>query len=161
MTNTFLAGDARQTLDYFRRSVDQLFDNFYGGSADTGRAMQSNGGQWAFSPVIETAWGDASLHVRAIVPGVAQQDLKVSVQNNQLVLEGERRAPETYKNNAHTQLAYGKFYTAITLPSGLNVDKLNARLQDGVLDVQIPVSEQMKPRQIQIQSGENRKGISA
>jgi HSP20 family molecular chaperone IbpA len=41
------------------------------------------------------------------------------------------------------------------------VDKLNARLQDGVLDVQIPVSEQMKPRQIQIQSGENRKGISA
>jgi len=123
--------------------------------------MLANGSQWTFSPVIETAWGDTSLNLRAILPAVAQQDLKVSVQNNQLILEGERKAPETYKNNAQTQLAYGKFYAAITLPSGLNVDKLNCRLQDGVLDIQIPVSEQMKPRQIQIQSGENRKSISA
>ncbi len=75
------------------------------------------------------------------------------MQNNQLILEGERKQPENFKNNANTQLAYGKFYAAVTLPSGLIVDKLNCRLQDGVLDIQIPVSEQMKPRQIQIQSG--------
>ena len=49
--------------------------------------------------------------------GVAQQDLKVSVQNNQLILEGERKAPETFKNHAHAQLAYGKFYAAVTLPT--------------------------------------------
>ena len=119
------------------------------------------GSQWTFSPILETAWGDSTLNLRAILPGVVQQDLKVSVQNNQLIIEGERRAPETFKNNAHAQLAYGKFYAAVTLPNGLNVDKLNARLQDGILDVQIPVSEQMKPRQIQIQSGESRKSISA
>jgi HSP20 family protein len=112
-------------------------------------------------PVIETAWGDSNLQLRAILPGVAQQDLKVSVQNNQLIIEGERKTPENFKHNAHAQLAYGKFYTAVTLPSGLNVDKLNCRLQDGVLDIQIPVSEQMKPRQVQIQSGEARKSISA
>ena len=39
MTSTFLAGDARQTLDHFRRSVDQLFENFYGLPAETGRAI--------------------------------------------------------------------------------------------------------------------------
>jgi HSP20 family protein len=111
--------------------------------------------------VLETAWGDSNLNLRAILPGVAQQDLKVAVQNNQLILEGERKAPETFKNNAHAQLAYGKFYAAVTLPSGLNVDKLTCRLQDGIPDIQIPVSEQMKPRQIQIQSGESRKSISA
>jgi len=159
MTSTFLAGDARQTLDHFRRSVDQLFENFYGLSAESGRSVP-NGSQWMFSPVMETAWGDSNLNLRAILPGVSQQDLKVSVQNNQLIIEGERRTPETYRNNAHTQLAYGKFYAAVTLPSGLNVDKLTCRLQDGVLDVQIPMSEQMKPRQIQIQSGESRKSIS-
>jgi HSP20 family protein len=147
MTSTFLAGDARE--------------NFYGLSAEAGRSMLPNGSQWTFSPVIETAWGDSSLNLRAILPGVAQNDLKVSVQNNQVILEGERKAPETYKNNAHTQLAYGRFYAAITLPSGLNVDKLTCRLQEGVLDIQIPVSEQMKARQIQIQSGESRKSISA
>lgn len=160
MTSTFLAGDARQTLDHFRRSVDQLFENFYGLPAESGRSMLQGGGQWTFSPVIETAWGDSALHLRAIVPGIPQHDLKVSVQNNQLVLEGERKQPENLKN-ANTQLTYGKFYAALTLPSGLNVDKLTGRLQDGILDIQIPVSEQMKPRQIQIQSGESRKSISA
>jgi HSP20 family protein len=161
MTSSFLAGDTRQTLDHFRRSVDQLFENFYGLPAESGRAGLQGSGQWTFSPVLETAWGESLLNLRAILPGVSQQDLKVSVQNNQLIIEGERKAPETFKNNAHAQLAYGKFYAAVTLPSGLNVDKLNARLQDGILDVQIPVSEQMKPRRIQIQSGESRKSISA
>ena len=123
--------------------------------------MLPAGSQLTFSPVMETAWGDSTLNLRAILPGVSQQDLKVSVQNNQLIIEGERKAPETYKNHAHTQLAYGKFYAAVTLPSGLNVDKLTCRLQDGILDIQIPVSEQMKARQIQIQSGESRKSISA
>jgi HSP20 family protein len=161
MTSASIAGDARQTLDHFRRSVDQLFENFYGLPAEAGRATMQGSGQWTFSPVIETAWGDTALQLRAILPGIAQQDLKVSVQNNQLILEGERRAPETFKHNAHAQLAYGKFYTAVTLPNGLNVDKLTCRLQDGILDIQIPVSEQMKPRQIQVQSGESRKSISA
>ena len=123
--------------------------------------MLQPSGQWTFSPVVETAWGDSALHLRAIVPGIPQQDLKVSVQNNQLILEGERKQPETFKNHAYTQLTYGKFYAAVMLPNGLNVDKLTCRLQDGVLDIQIPVSEQMKPRQIQIQSGESRKSISA
>jgi HSP20 family protein len=161
MTTTFLAGDARQTLDHFRRSVDQLFENFYGLPAESGRATLQGNNQWMFSPVIETGWGESMLQLRAILPGVAQQDLKVSVQNNQLVLEGERKAPETFKSHAHAQMAYGKFYAAVSLPNGLNVDKLSCRLQDGILDIQIPMSEQMKPRQIQIQSGESRKSISA
>jgi HSP20 family protein len=161
MTSSFLAGDTRQTLDHFRRSVDQLFENFYGLPAESGRSMLQGSSQWAFSPILETAWGETSLHLRAILPGVNQQDLKVSVQNNQLIIEGERKAPDTFKNNANAQLAYGRFYAAVSLPNGLNVEKLNARLQDGILDVQIPVSEQMKPRQIQIQSGESRKSISA
>jgi HSP20 family protein len=162
MTSTFLPGDARQTLDHFRRSVDQLFENFYGLPAESGRSILPANGQFNFSPVIETAWGDSAFQLRAIVPGIPQQDLKVSVQNNQLILEGERKPPETFKNNAHAQLTYGRFYAAVTLPTGLNVDKLTCRLQDGILDVQIPASEQMKPRQIQIQSGESRsKSISA
>ncbi len=103
MTSSFLAGDARQTLDHFRRSVDQLFENFYGVPAESGRSMLPGSTQWTFSPVLETAWGDSTLHLRAILPGVTQQDLKVSVQNNQLILEGERRAPETFNNSAHTR----------------------------------------------------------
>ena len=55
----------------------------------------------------------------------------MSVQNNQLVVEGERKPPEGFKQNAYTQLAYGKFYTAVTLPSGLDLDKLSPTAAPG------------------------------
>ncbi len=162
MTSGVVTGDVRQTLDQFRRSVDQLFENFYGFPLESQRAgATASGQQWAFSPAIETAWSDNTLNLRAIVPGVSQQELKVSIQNNQLVIEGERKMPENLGKHNYTQLAYGRFYTAITLPSGLDLEKLQCRLHDGVLDIAVPVSEQMKPRQIQIQTGEGRKSITA
>jgi len=152
MNSSLIAGDARQTLDHFRRSIDQLFENFYGFPGESGRSLQS--GQMSFTPLIESAWDDSGLHLRAIVPGIPQQDLKVSVQNNQLIVEGERKPPETFKGKGNTQLTYGKFYAEMSLPNNVNVDKLTCKLQDGILDIRIPLSEQMKPRQIQIQPGQ-------
>jgi HSP20 family protein len=164
-SSNIFTGDVRQTLDHFRRSVDQLFENFYGYPLETGRPSAIGAGsQWAFSPVLETSWSDSMLRLRAILPGVTQNDLKVSVRNNQLILEGERKSPEGFDKNGFTQISYGKFYSAVSLPAGLDLDKLNARLHDGILDIQIPVAEQMKPRQVQISTGEpqqQRKGISA
>ncbi len=70
------------------------------------------------------------LRLRAILPGVSQNDLKVSVRNNQLILEGEG-----FDKNMFPPLSYGKFYTSVSLPAGLDLDKLNCRLHDGVLDI--------------------------
>src|SRR5579864_9222255 len=161
MTSSVFTGDVRQTLDHFRRSVDQLFENFYGFPAETGRAQIGPGSQWMFTPAVETAWGDSSLHLRVILPGVTQDNLKVTVQNNQLVIEGERKAPEGFEKNAFTQLAYGKFYAAWTLPTGLDVDHVHCQLRNGILDIQVPILETSKPKQIQIQTGEARKAINA
>jgi HSP20 family protein len=161
MISSVLAGDVRQTLEQFQRSVDQMFQNFYGLPSETGRVTPS-GSEWRFSPAVESAWTDTSLTLRVILPGVPQNDVRVSVQNNQLIIEGERKSPDVFHKSGHTQLAYGRFYTAATLPAGLDLNKLSCHLRDGILEVQIPVSEQMKPKQIQIQTGESqRKSISA
>ena len=154
MFDTMLSRDTRQMLDQFRRSFDQVFENFYNPASRSFSGDAKSEG--SFTPAIESGWSDHNLLLRAIVPGVAEKDLKVSVQHNQLILEGERKAPENWLNGAYTQLAYGKFYASLPLPSGLNVDRLSCRLHDGVLDIEVPVAEQMKPRQIQIQSGESR-----
>ena len=96
MISSVLTGDVRQTLEQFQRSVDQMFQNFYGLPSETGRATPSGTGtEWRFSPAVESAWTDTSLTLRVILPGVTQNDVKVSVQNNQLILEGERKAPES------------------------------------------------------------------
>jgi HSP20 family protein len=152
--------DVRHTLDDFRRSVDQLFENF-GSTPVRQTGEQQTRAQWTFSPVLESAWTENALHVRAVLPGVTEKEVNVSLQGNQLVIEGERRRPEAYGSNAWTQLSYGKFYTAVTLPNGLNLEKVACRMHDGVLDLEIPVAEAMKPRQIEIETGEGRRAISA
>jgi len=159
MLNTF--ADVRQTLDQFRRSVDQMFENFYGYQTQPASVAAGAERAWTFSPVVESGWNDTHMMLRAILPGVSEKDVHVSMQNNQLVIEGERKAPEGFENNAFTQLAYGKFYAALTLPSGLDVDHVNCRLQNGILDIQLPISEASKPKQIQIQTGGAHKAIGA
>jgi HSP20 family protein len=163
MFDTMLSREMQQTLDHFRRTVDQLFNNVYtsGSRLNTSNGSSQNGSDYAFSPVIESGWNENELLLRAIVPGATQDSLKVSVQSNQLVLEGERKAPEGWTAGAYPQIAYGKFYASVPLPQNLNVDQVSCRLHDGVLDIHVPVAEEMKPRQIPIESAKPQKAIAA
>lgn len=160
MLSTLFTNDARQTLDQFRRSVDQMFENFYG-QAQPAASNVTGERTWTFSPVVESGWNDNFLNLRAILPGVSEKDVQVSVQNNQLVIEGERRMPEGFDSNAYTQLAYGKFYWASTLPTGLDVDHVRCNLHNGILDLRIPILEASKPKQIQIHTSEEHRAIRA
>jgi HSP20 family protein len=99
--------------------------------------------------------------IRAVLPGVGEKDVKVSLRGNQLIIEGQRQAPENWSKGAYTQLAYGRFYAAITLPQGLNFEKLGCKLHEGLLDISIPIAEQMKPRQIPVNTGTSQAAISA
>jgi HSP20 family protein len=152
MLNTLYTNDVRQTLDQFRRSVDQMFENFYGWERPSSGNPSAAERNWTFSPVLESGWNEHQLMLRAILPGVSDKDVNVTIQNNQLVLECERKALEGFNKNAYTQLAYGKFFTAVTLPSGLDTDHISCRLHQGILEIVIPVSETARPKQIQIQT---------
>ena len=161
MLNTLFSNDVRQTLDQFRRSVDQMFENFYGYQAQSSTGNGTTQREWTFSPAVESSWTENHLNLRAILPGVAEKDVKVAVQNNQLVIEGERKAPDGFDKSAYTQLAYGKFYTALTLPAGLDLEHVSCNLQNGILDLQVPIAEASKPKQIQINTGTTHKAIGA
>ena len=148
-----MASDVRQTLDQFRRTVDSFFDNAYGAPAERSNVRDRD---FIFSPAVENAWTKDALHLRAIVPGVTQDDVRVTVHNNQLVIEGERKVPDGFDRNAFTRLAYGRFYTAVNLPNGLDLDKLTCRMRNGILDISVPVAETSKPRQIPIETFEHK-----
>ena len=112
MLNSLLSNDVRQTLDQFRRSVDQMFENFYGYQSQPTAGDASGERTWTFSPVVESGWNENFLNLRVILPDVSEKDVRVSVQNSQIVIEGERKAPEGFQKTAWTQLAYGNFYAA-------------------------------------------------
>jgi HSP20 family protein len=160
MFDTMLSRDIQQTLEHFRRTMDQALSDFF---APPGlRGTTPDGTEWTFTPAVETGWNDDNLNLRVVVPGVTDDNLKVNIQGNQLVVEGERKEPENFaKNGGSLRLPYGKFYRAIDLPNGLDQDQIRCRLHDGVLDIQLPIVESMKPRCIPIEGSESRKAIAA
>ncbi len=138
-----------------RRSIDQLFENFFGA---TPRQASGRNTEWSFTPAVESGWTDDHLNLRVVLPGVTDKDVKVTVQGNQLYIQGERKAPENFGKDGYvwSQLPYGKFERVLDLPAGLDLEKLQAHLHDGVLDIQIPLAATMKPKQISITAGKAR-----
>src|SRR5581483_8917621 len=119
MFNTLFDRSVARMLESFRRSVDQLLDDFYG-PAHVG--TEARGIEYAFSPMIESGRSADSLFLRAILPGVSDNDVKVSVRNKELLIEGERKAPAEWNGVANLQMRYGKFYWSLPLPDGVDLD---------------------------------------
>ena len=144
LTRSFLTD-----VNDMRRSFDQFFETVWNTAPARSTRSKSD---WTFLPPVESGWTDEFLNLRLVVPGVTEKDLQVTVQGNQLYVQGERKAPENFGKEGYvwTTIPYGKFEQVLDLPAGLDVEKLQAHLHDGLLDIRIPVASAMKPRQISI-----------
>jgi HSP20 family protein len=99
---------------------------------------------------------DDDFIVTAALPGVKPEDVDLSVQGNVLTISGELK-PEEHggeQRNYHTrERRYGKFSRQVALPTGINGDQIQARLDNGVLTLHVPKAEEQKPRRVQISGG--------
>lgn len=105
-----------------------------------------NGVGW--SPAIEVSQREGKLIVSAELPGLEPKDVKVEVQNDSLVIEGERKFEheETERGMRRTERQYGMFYRSIPLPEGAKAEQAQATFRNGVLEISIPVPEQKSAR---------------
>ena len=89
------------------------------------------------------------------MPGVKKEDISINVQGNQLTVSGERRTDEEVKeaHGLRHERSYGKFERSFTMPDGVNLDKVYAAYENGVLNLTIPKVEKAKAHKIQIGSG--------
>ena len=91
------------------------------------------------------------------MPGVKKDDIKIEVQNNQLIISGERRyeaKDESDESTIRHERSYGRFERTFELPTTINPDKIEAHYEDGVLDVALPKGQNAKARTIEVQSGQ-------
>lgn len=97
-------------------------------------------------PELEVFERDGRFVVRADLPGMKKEDVKVNIQDNMLILEGERKVEEEVKkDNFHrTERTYGSFFRSLPLPEGVKVDKIDAKFKDGVLEVTMPIEAPKK-----------------
>lgn len=108
------------------------------------------GYHWA--PSVDISETDNGYEVRAELPGVAKDDLHVSVKDNLLTLSGEKRqekADDT-QNYRSVERRYGSFQRRFTFPSEVATDDIKAEFSDGVLTLSIPKPEAVKPTEIPI-----------
>jgi HSP20 family protein len=106
------------------------------------------GNRTGWSPAIEVTERDGKYNVRAELPGLSPNDVKVEVANDALVIQGERKVEREEKDGGvqRTERQYGLFYRNIPLPEGADVDHANAKFQNGMLEVTIPVPQQKEQR---------------
>jgi HSP20 family protein len=107
-----------------------------------------------WSPQIETFRRGDKLVLRADLPGLKKEDVKVEIENGMLTISGERN--EEHEENRddfyRSERSYGRFYRALPLPDGVGDDQCEASFRDGVLEVSLPAPKQAerKAKQIQI-----------
>ena len=105
---------------------------------------------WA--PSVDISETDDTYEVRAELPGVAKEDLHVSVKDNLLTLSGEKRQENVDDSQDYHRVErrYGSFQRSFTLPSEVAADAIKAEYSDGVLTLSIPKPEVAKPTEIPI-----------
>ena len=117
--------------------MERLFDDMRGGSPQPWRDSGFDG---AWLPDIEIFEKKGNLVVRADVPGMTKDDITVTIADETLTIEGERKLDETSKSEGYyrSERAYGQFHRCLGLPEGVDADKATASFKDGVLEVTMP-----------------------
>ena len=109
---------------------------------------RDSGNRAAWSPTIEVTERNGKYDVRAELPGLSADDVRVEAVNDALVIQGERKAEHEEKDGGvqRTERQYGLFYRSIPIPEGAELDHANAKFQNGMLEVTIPVPQQKENR---------------
>jgi HSP20 family protein len=134
-------------LRHFREEMDRIF------GTGTGWAPVET----IWRPAIEMKQEKGTLRVTAELPGLAKEDVKVTVTGDVLAIEGERKKEKEEKREGyfHSERSYGRFYRSIPLPEGASLEKAAANFNNGVLEVTVPIPEvREKTTNIPVTAGE-------
>lgn len=103
-----------------------------------------------FAP-LEVFERDGQTVVKLEVPGVAMEDIDISVSDGTLTIKGEKKQEKEIKeeNYYHRERSYGSFRRTISVPAGIDTDKITASYDDGVLEVALPRAEETEVKRIE------------
>jgi len=126
--------------------MNRLFGNAYLRDEDT-----SVRGNWL--PAVDIYETEAhDLVVRAELPGMAREDIEVTVENSTLILKGDKKLDAAVKEENYRRIerTYGTFHRSFTLPNTVDATRISAEFKNGVLTVKLPFREEAKPRTITV-----------
>jgi HSP20 family protein len=123
--------DSVKNLKFYGDGIKSLLDEF------SGLQFENTS---TFSPKFDISEDKNKLFFEAEVPGIEKNEIKISMQDNVLTISGEKKRAEVVneKNYFRTERTYGSFKRSFTLPSDIDVEKTEAKFENGVLTISIP-----------------------
>jgi HSP20 family protein len=139
-------------LNTIQNEMNRLFNTFFDQPAATGRGGATPQRWVPAMDLVETA---DHYVLRADLPGLSDDDINIQLEDNVLTISGERKTKHEQQDEGYYRIerASGTFARSLTLPEGVESDKVHAHFDRGVLEIRISKPEQKKPRQVQITLG--------
>jgi len=127
-------------------TMNRLFNNLF--DTPTGAAVSSR--RWI--PAMDLAETADAYVLRADLPGLAPEDVKIELENRMLTISGERKAEQRSEESGWVRVerSFGSFRRSLTVPAGIDPAAITAAFDNGVLTVTVPKPEQAKPHRVQI-----------
>ena len=134
-------------LAQLQRRMDRLFQNAYGREGRPARV--------GVYPLVNISEDHDHILVRAELPGVQAADLSITLQDNSLIMRGERQIPAEAKqvNYHRRERESGFFRRIVALPAQVRGDNVEAVCKDGILTIKLAKPEEVKPRKIEVKVG--------
>jgi HSP20 family protein len=101
--------------------------------------------------VVETKDG---ITLKVEVPGMKQEDINISLEDNTLTVKGERKHESEVNEEGYTRFerSYGTFQRSVALPPTVDSERVKATYKDGVLEIQLPKKEEARPKAIKVEA---------
>jgi HSP20 family protein len=134
-------------LDEIQQRLNRLFLDRTAKAGDTNFAD--------FMPPVDIEETDADFVVKADLPDVKKEEIRIHVQDGVLTIEGERRHEKEDKGKRFHKIEreYGRFVRRFALPTEIDGEKVRAEFRDGVLNVMLPKAPAAKPTMIDVKVG--------
>ena len=138
-------------LSSLQNDMNRLFNTFF----DTSTAGNGATASRRWIPAMDLVETDDHFVLKADLPGLAEQDVHIDVEDDVLTVSGERKSEHEDKREGYVRVerSYGAFRRSLTLPEGVEPEAVTASFDRGVLEIRIPKPEQRKPRRVAIQVG--------
>ncbi|MGE3920921.1 MAG: Hsp20/alpha crystallin family protein [Gammaproteobacteria bacterium] len=105
-----------------------------------------------WTPSVDIIETDKEYEIKADLPAVKKEDVKVNIHDGVLCIEGERKLEKEEKNKKFHRIerSYGSFMRSFTLPDNADENNIHAEFKDGLLTVRLPKSDRAKPKSIEV-----------
>ena len=126
--------------------INRLFSDAHGGEEGL-----MNKGTW-IPPVDIFQNGKDELVMKAELPDMSRDDIKITIDNNTLTISGDKKLTDEVKDDQFHRIErrYGSFSRSFSLPATVDPTKVSAEYKNGILTLRLPLREEAKPRQVEV-----------